>query len=281
MILNNRLIWDDGGSLVDVSAALNDFHEQVKVVDFQSSDKLYIGSDLPFNHRYFEVVSPNANACVMSVELWNGSSWSSAVDVLNQTSVSGVALAQSGHLSWVKAKTSNWVKQDTDANSGVTGLSSLSIYGLYWARISFSAAMTGTTSLRFVGQKFSDDTDLRSLWPDLIRADAFAQWPYQPKTTWNEQHHEASEYVIRELKRKGQIVSSSQVLNWEIFREASAHKCAEIIMNSMGKDWMEPRDKAAKYFDEAINAWIFDIDKNKDTLLDASERDVSSVVIRR
>lgn len=281
MIHNNRLIWDDGGTLKDLSAALNDMQAATKVVDFQSGDYLYIGSDLPFNHRYFEVVSPNAVTASVSVQLWNGNSWASAVDKIDQTDVGGVTLAQSGHLSWVKSKSEQWVKQDTNANSGITGLSNLIIYDLYWARLSFSANLTGTTSLRFVGQKFSDDTDLRSLWPDLIRSDAFAQWPYQPKTNWDDQHHEASEYVIRALKRKGQLVSASQILNWEIFREASAHKCAELIMNSMGKDWMEPRDKAAKYFDEAIEAWIFDIDRNKDTLLDASERDVSTVVIRR
>jgi hypothetical protein len=281
MILNNRIIWDDGGTLKDLSAKLNNIHESGQIVNFESGDALYIGSDLPFNHRYFEVVSVNSNASIISVSLWDGTQWNSAVDLLDQTSTAGVALSKSGHVSWVKPKNKQWVRQDTDSGSGITGLSSLVIYNLYWAKITFSANVSGTTSVRFIGQKFSDDNDLKTLWPDLVRADAYAQWPSQPKTNWDDQHFEASEYVIRALKRKGQLISSSQILNWEIFREASAHKCAELIMNSMGKDWAEPRDKAAKYFNEAIELWLFDIDKDSDTILDDHEKTVSSVVIRR
>jgi hypothetical protein len=281
MILNNRIIWDDNGVLKDLSSKLNNIHESGQVIDFETSDALYIGSDLPFNHRFFEVVAANSNSAAVSVYLWDGTSWNAAVDILDQTVTSGASLAKSGHISWVKPKNKQWIKQDTDYGSGITGISSLVIYNLYWAKITFSASVSVTTSIRFIGQKFSDDSDLKSLWPDLIRADAFAQWPSQPKSNWDEQHFEASESVIKELKRKGQIISESQILNWEIFREASAHKCAEIIMNSMGKDWSEPRDKASKYFQQAINSWLFDIDRNADTILDASEKSISSVVVRR
>lgn len=275
MIQNNRIIYSDNGVLTDYSVKLNDFRYLSGAIPMVASeDILYVGSDLPFNHRYIEMGTVNTNSISLLVDLWDGKQWEAAVDIIDQTS----GLAQSGHLSWQKSKYENWVRDDTDK---VTGLTSIVIYNMYWARIKVSANLSAGTTLSFMGQKFSDDASLAGYWPELTVANTYLQWPKQPKTTWDEQHYEATEVIIRDLKKKGEIATSAQVLNWELFKEASSHKTAEIIMNSFGKDYVELRDKAAKYYDDALNMFIFHTDKNNNTLIDPDEAVPSLSLVRR
>lgn len=279
MILTNRVLFSDNGVLSDLSVALGDYRAGASTIGvIAAQDYLYIGSDLPFNHRYVEVSSVNALASVLSVELWDGSSWVAAVDVIDETAASGASLAQSGHVSWKLKKTEQWKREDSE---NIPALSTLTIYDLYWARFKWSADLTGTTALSFVGQVFSEDLDLTGYWPELTVSSTYSQWPAQPKTTWKEQHFEAAETIVRDLKKKEVLINSNQILNWELFREAGAHKAAEIIMNAFGKDYAELRDKAAEYYDAALTQFYYQLDQNRNTRLDENEKIPSISVIRR
>jgi hypothetical protein len=282
MILNNRIIFSDNGVLSDLTTSLNDYRAGDSVTAaVATEDYLYLGSDLPFNHRYVEIGTANDQASVLSVEYWSNGAWVSAVDVLDQTAVAGKSLAQSGHISWVADKRKSWSKKDTD--DGVTGLSTLTIYNLYWARFKWSANLKASTSIKFMGQKFSGDADLKGRYPDLGLSNVYAQWPNQSptKTNWDEQHYEAAEEIIKDLRKKGAIYSGSQILNWELFREASVHKTASIVMNAFGKDFKEPVEKAEKDYANAMNLFLFEVDQNKNTLLDEHEALPSLDVFRR
>lgn len=103
MITNQRILWDDDGTETDLSVALNDFRTGSQVIDFVAADdKLYIASDMPFNHKWIEASVVNDAASVVTVENWFGGSdgWVSAVDIIDRTSVGGVSLAQSGVIQW-------------------------------------------------------------------------------------------------------------------------------------------------------------------------------------
>lgn len=279
MILNNRIIYSDNGVFTDLSVALNDYHVGTSTVAVVAAeDAIYVGSDLPFNHRFIEVTTANDQTSVMSVELFDGSSWNAAVDVIDQTAASGRTLAQSGSVSWNKDKRKGWARRDT---ADIPALSSLVIYNLFWARFKFTANLKSTTALGFVGQKFSNDTELAGYWPQLVRSEVYAQWDAGTKTSWNEQHYQSAEKIIQDLKKKGVIYTDAQVLNWEIFKEASIHKTAEIIMNAFGKDWEKPRDEAKARYADALDLFLFEIDKNQNTLLDESETIPTIDVVRR
>lgn len=270
MLINNRVIWEDNVTLVDVSKTLNDvFANNVTFAYTAAEDYLYIGSDLPFCHRYFDVRTANAVASVASVEIWDGNAWNAAVDVIDETAVSGASLGTAGIIRWTLGRTESWNKVETTED--IPALSTIKIYNLYWARISWSASLTGTTAINYVGHSFANDSQLGGYYPDLASSDIISA--YQTgKTNWKEQHILAAEELISDLKRKEIITSANQVMNPEIFGTASIHKCAEIIMRGLGRDYQESKAQALKDYAVALNSIPFNVDKNEDGRLDDFER---------
>lgn len=276
MIISSRTIWSDNGTLKDLSVPLGNFKTGTQVINFVSSqDYIYIGSDFAFNHRYIDVSVVNAQAASLSIDLWDGEEWNPAEDIIDQTSVAGVPLAQSGIISWVPNDDELWLREHTN-NDGdtVTGLTSVSIRDLFWARLKWSADLTGTTALEFIGHKFSDDNDLEILYPDLTRTPVKAQFK-SGKTDWKLQHIQAAEEIIKDLKKTKIIKSENQLLNWELFRDASVHKVAEIAFNAFGKDFFENRDAARALYKVELDKAIYHVDTNINARLDVSERSLT------
>jgi len=144
---STRIIHKDNSVLRDYSVSLANYLSGTQVIAYVAAeDALYIGSDLPFNHRWVEVSVVSATTSTLSVSLWNGSAWEAAVDVVDETSVAGVALARSGFVSWVPDRLKTWSFEDTTER--VSDLSTLKIYDKYWAKLSYSADLTGTTALK-------------------------------------------------------------------------------------------------------------------------------------
>lgn len=272
MIMTSRTIWDDGGTLKDISLDVNDFKAGSRVLDIQTADKLYIGSDFAFNHRYINVKVPNANVSSVTVEVWDGEEWIACEDVIDQTAIAGASLAQSGIISWVPDADEGWMRESTnDESEQVTGLTSLKIRDLFWARLSWSGAMTNTTEVDYIGHKFSDDLDLAVFYPDMTRTAVLTQFK-SGKTTWLEQHLQAAQEIIKDLKKTRIVKSPNQLLNWELFKDASSHKVAEIVFNAFGKDFYENRDAARKQYKQDFDKAIYHVDQNNDAILSVRER---------
>lgn len=273
MLVNNRVIHSDNGTLRDLSVALNDLFASNSTLDIVAAqDKIYLGSDLPFNHRHIQVSTPNDQAATISeVAIWNGSEWVPAVDVKDGTAVAGVTLAQSGILSWVTDREEGWNREQSTED--IAALSTLKIYDLYWVRLTFSANLKASTALSYVGHKFSNDSQLSGYYPDLNRSatkTAFAAG----KTTWDEQAILAAEEIIRDLRKAELIQSPAQIANWEMLQEASVHKTAEIIVSAFGEKYEENRELARKRYEEAMEslAILPAIDKDADGHHDDSDK---------
>lgn len=273
MILSNRIIWSDNGVLKDLSIQLNEFHTGSVVFPFSASqDYLFIGSDLQFNHRHFEMSVVNALPSVPTVHYWNGTAWKQAVDVIDQTSLSGATLGQSGILSFSTNKTDNWLIDDTkDGNQEITGLATLTIYDLYWMRLSFSADFTLTSAIKYIGWKFCSDLDIKAQYPDLVRQDVYDQFEVG-KANWTEQIIACSETIVRDLQTRGQIQSGSQILEWDLFTESCVHRTAELIFTAFGKDYVTNRDQARKYYEDSMKLALMNIDVNGNARLDPVDR---------
>ena len=137
MIKNNRIFHDDNGTPRDLSIALNDITGSEETIAIVSAeDSIILGSDFPFNHRYIRVSSANDQASSVSVELYSGSDWVSAVDVIDSTKSGANTLAQNGIISWVPDKNEAWgkVSESKDIPELSTGPM---IYDFYWVKISF------------------------------------------------------------------------------------------------------------------------------------------------
>lgn len=270
MLTNNRIIWKNNTTLTDLSVKLNDYHTGAETVDIVAADDaLYIGSDLPFNHRYIEISSANAVTASITVKIWDGSEFVSAVDVIDQTAVSGKTFAQSGIISWVPDRNETWAREDTSED--IADLSTLKIYKMYWVKLTFSANLTATTALSYVGHRFSNDEDLGSLYPELALSSTMTQFE-SGKTTWNEQHVAAAEKIINDLRKKNIIWSRNQILNWELFSFASVHQLARIIFNAFGEPFQEKRLQADRDYKEAFEMLQFDTDLDEDGKLDTHEK---------
>jgi hypothetical protein len=271
VLINQRVIWSNNGTLTDISQEMNDLFSGTKVIDLvYNQDAIYIGSDLPFNHRYIAIGVANSVASVMSVSIWNGSSWTAAVDVIDQTSVAGASMGQSGIISWDVDRNETWGLEDTTED--ITALSTLKIYNKYWLKLTWSATWTGTTRLDYMGHKFSNDSALAAQWPDLNRS-AIKTAHTAGKTTWDDQHILAAEQIINWMRKNQNIKSASQILGWEMFGEAAVHKVAEMIYSSFGEQKEDERKLAYEKFEEAIKSvHLNPIDQNADGVLDEEEK---------
>jgi hypothetical protein len=280
MLVNQRVIWKDNTTLKDMSLELNNLSSGNYTVALNSAqDNIYIGSDLPFNHRHFIVNSANAVSSVVSVEIWDGSAWVDAVDVLDQTSVDGATLAQSGIISWATERTSGWSKEETTED--ISDLSTLKIYDMYWVKLTFTASFTSTTSLSYIGHKFATDDDLGIYgYPELNSASMKAAYE-TGKLTWEEQHVAAAEQVVRYLRKKAVIQSRNQIFDWEQFNEAATHKLAELIYFSFGDDYEERRKAAENKYYAAMNLGIFQVDRNITGRLEPEEKVRNYGLVRR
>lgn len=270
MLRDNRIIDDDNGTLVDFSVSLSNFYSNDITLNLVGAeDKLYIGSTLPFNHRYFYIPTGNIDdGQLATVEIWDGTSWNAAVDVIDETDDGNKSFAQSGIISWALARTESWGQEEETAD--IPELATLNIYDLYWARLTFSGDIQAT--VRYVGHKFSADEDFGAEYPDLANdANLKTAWE-SGKTSWEEQHIAAAELVVNELKKQKRLWTANQILRWEDFNLAAKYKAAELIYSGFGDDYEDQRRLAAKRFHDALSVPNLVIDRNEDGRVEEFEK---------
>lgn len=279
MIQNQRIIHNDNGTLIDYSVELNDFRAGTATIPIVAAeDYIYIGSDLPFNHRYLDISTANDQASVISVEIWYANDWHAAVDEIDRTASSGATLATSGILQWTTDKDKGWdIEQESE---DVTGLTGTNIYNMYWIRLSFSADLKNTTTINYVGNKFSNDDELYSFYPDLNQASLRTAFE-TGKTNWNEQQLMAARILIADLKKRNIIRGGQQILDYELFKEPSIHKVAQIIYGAFGEAYKPNMETAKKAYDDSINIKYFNIDYDNNANLNPDERNLQTGFMRR
>lgn len=281
MLQNNRVIFNKNGTLTDLTLPMSDFHSNTSVIDWDTgTDYLYVGSDLPFNHRYFMVNVVNAQAASVSVDVWTGDGWVAAIDVIDGSVIGNACFAQSGIISWTPdPDLSSWSCDDTNDMTG-SGLETLKIQGLYWARLKVSANLTATMALQYVGHKFSTDDDLYVEYPEFSVTN-FKTAFKAGKTTWDEQSLAAAEYVIQELRTMNLARSADQILDWKLFQKASVHRTASVIFKAFGDDYSDNLVQSLRDFKDAIQIKYYNLDQNKDATLTEREKNATTTWLGR
>lgn len=267
--MNKRVFFSDNGTLIDFSVALNNYHSGSKVFNYTTSqDALYVGSKMPFNHLYFKLEIPNLVSNTMTVEYWSGSAWVSVVELIDETD----GFKESGFITFYPSKNSRWQMSSTNSDGqSITGLTSASVYDLYWIKITFSQTLTNTTELCWVGNLFSDDDDLTSEFPDFGKSAVLTSFE-AGKTTWEEQHVKAAKILAQDLIDKGVIYETGQILNREDYRDASVMKVAEIIFRALGDDFSDQRQQCREEYQHRLAKRISSVDNNADAIEQIEER---------
>jgi hypothetical protein len=270
MLFDQRVIFSDNGVLTDISIDINDYRSGSFTLPFVAGqDYLFIGTFLPFNHRYFDIGTANNVASTIIIEAWDGKDFSPVVDILDQTRAGAVSFAQDGFIRWSSSNSQVWRRELE--STVVPGLSGTNIPSFFWVRLQFSTSLLSTTSINFIGSKFSKDSQLFSYYPDLNNTSLMAAFA-SGKTSWEEQHFIAADQIIFELKRKNLILSGDQLLDYELFLEPSVHKVAELIYSGLGQSFEDKR-KAAEYkYILTLDQGYLRIDSNGDGKLAENER---------
>lgn len=279
MLHSSKVVWKDNATLRDLSLVLSQYRGAGQVLDLVAADdKLYLGSDFAFNHRFIHLTSMNAASSVISaIDLWNGNDWDAVAQIFDETAVGGITFAKSGIVGWTPARNKSWAREGSTED--IPELSTLKIYDKYWVRITFSATLTNTTKLQYVGHRFSSDDDIPARYPDLLNSDLLDAW--EPgKTGLQEQHVVAAEELIRDMKRDLDIWSENQILDWQLFQDAACAKVAMICFRAFGRDFVDNLATATKDYSIAKNKKIFNADKNNNAILRPAEK-VASVGFRR
>lgn len=272
--MRDRILYSDNGTLVDITDLLYNYHSGSYSFNYiAGEDYIYIGTPLPFNHRYFDLSSVNALASEVEIEYWADNQWKSVVDKIDETSLSGASFGQSGFIEWTPDREYNWKREHTNDNGAniINELSSVTIYDLYWSRISFSSDLTGLTALSFVGQKFCDDNDIGAEYPELVRSNVLNAYK-SGKTDWEEQIILASQLMVKDMISKKIIITKDQILDRFRLRDACVSKTAAIIFKAFGDDYTDQRIEAERDYQSRVKADIFNIDTNRNARLDVAEQ---------
>lgn len=266
--MNKRVFYSDAGILRDLSVNLNKYDSiESEFTYVAGEDYLYFGSRLPFNSLFFKVVQKNENPCNMYIEVFDGEEWEFVNEIIDETG----ALSKSGYITFTPDRDAGWHMDDTSTNGSVIpGLSSVKIYDKYWMRISFDADLSSPVSLSFVGHVFADDADLSAEYPDLGKASVKTAFK-NGKTDWEEQLVRASEVVIEDLMINRNIIDSSQMLDRYDYRSATIQKCAEIIFNAFGDDFVDQKQRAREEYQRRLSIPTKKIDLNANAVEDPFE----------
>jgi len=282
--MKRRILFSDNGTLIDESVDLNNYHSGDMTFSFVSADDaLYIGSDLPFNHLFIKLTSGSVNAetSTMIVQYWDDDQWRNTVELIDETASGGATLAQDGFITFTPDKDYLWTRESTNySGEEITGLTSVTIYDLYWIKITTSADLTADVKIEWIGQKFSNDEDLYSEYPEFNNTNFKAAFE-SGKSTWEEQHVRAAGLIVQDLFKKGVISGKEQILERDQFMPASVCKVAEIIYNSMGDDYKDQRDAARKEYYSRIGKISFRVDKNNNAIQDETEKSATTGYLER
>jgi len=268
-----RVLLDNGGaSLVDISAVVNRHTENgAKVINIDENHAIYIGSELPFNHRWFEFGAANDVAAILSCAIWNASIWEPVSDMLDGTDVDGATFGKAGAVSFEPdVDKPGWALQykSQDINALSTGPQ---IINLFWMRVTLSGAVNVLTSIQYIGQRFSTDQDLFDLYPDLNRTNLMAAFA-AGKTDWTEQGITAAEYIVDDLRQRHALVRREQIMDTTILKEACIHKTAEIIYRGLGNGHLDNRILAAKDYSTAMRKDFYELDLTGDGRASGAEK---------
>lgn len=270
MKYNSRIIFSDNSTLIDYTQELNDFRSGTALFDVIAlQDSIYIGSLLPFNHIYIDSSVANDQTASITIKNWWASNWHDVFDIMDGTKASGKTLAQSGLIQWSIDNFKGWDCWSRNDSTNI-GINSLNIFNLYWIKITFSANLKATTALKYIGHKFSTDTQLYGFYPDLNNT-ALKTAYASGKTTWDEQHFQAASEIEDYLNRTNVITTKDQILDSAYFEKASIHKTAEIIYFGLGKDYVGHMTRARTKFKEAMDLKSLRVDQNMNGNLDARE----------
>lgn len=285
--MKRRIIFNDNGQHLDLTNALKDFRKETATLNIvASTDTIFIGSVLPFNHFDVEISSLNTVNSSLQIRYWDGNSWEDVAEIIDGTKTafnSSATFAKSGTIEFTPSKDYSWAYDDTTNRNGtenITGLGTTIIYEQYWCALSFTNSLTSNVTLNWLGSVYSDDTALKIEYPNIVRSEV-SQYVSADDTSYKAHAIHAAKIIEKDLISKNLITSKDQLLCREDLELTSIAKTAEIIFDSLGDDYKDDADKARKKYFSRLNNAFPKVDRNSNAFLDRQEnRPIQGRLIR-
>lgn len=277
MFINNRVILSKNGTLTDISAILSDPYAGKQALSIvHAQDALYVGSDMPFNHRFFMLAKKNAIAGRVNVAIWDGSQFTAADDVQDFTGSAGKPFAKSGLIRFALPKNIGWGRVYDTAD--IEELEDVTCKANYWVKLTFTADLD--FELEYVGFRFARDADLNTHYRDLL-SDAYKTAFNQgvPMDNWDSVHIVAAEEIIRDLRADEIVWSPNQILDPETFTDSACHKLGEIAFKQLRNE--ERKIDAQKDYKQSMAKRVFNVDRRGDGRLQSEEKEVYNRLVRQ
>lgn len=273
-----KVYFSDSGTLIDLTTKVEDYFSTPVNIDYTTiEDYIYIGSELPFNSLFFDVVTANEITVTAAVEYWDGRDWVSMVDLQDETSVNDISMSKNGHMTWLIDKSNGWVSEDTVGSNGsenITGLGNIVAYDLYWLRLSFDSTLTSAMTMNWIGPKFCNTADVDGEYR-LLAKSVFKTSYETGKTDWEREIILASRIIVDDLQAKGTIISSDQLMERRVFKDACVTKVAELVFTNMGDDYIDDATRAKAEYKTRLNKKNYKVDIDGDGKLDKKELGVT------
>jgi hypothetical protein len=233
--------------------------------DLTAAKAFYVGFNSPITTRYFHFSTLNTASVNLTVKYWDGDSWESPEDVVDQTD----AFTKSGFISWTNE--SDWKLQ---------ALTPVTDKELFWIKFTVDGNLDAGTKLQSVLNLFCDDNLVKAYYPELI-----SDTRYLPgsNTDYIEQYHAAKDLVCLRLKQDGIIKNEGQILDINEVSVAAVHAFVWILLNpiAVSDGDRERADKAYKDFNHELNKVKLDFDLDESGIIEQSEENQGHVFIKR
>jgi len=268
------VLHDDGGAFTDFSNEAVDYTRDEFDLVLTTDDKLYIGFSKPFNAAYLELNTANTNATTFTAEYNDGTNWVSLATFFDESK----GATRSGFFRWDKP--TDWAEATVDSKSR------------FFIRISTSANMLAGTKFQGLNLVFSDDQDLKKLFPEVLSTSVLPSGAPSHILA----HLAARDDIIQELRNKGYIINEGtlpgnkkvltvwDLLDVEEIRRAAAYRALaqvyfEISDNPDDIYWAKYNDYLSKYSRMNLVTKL-SVDTDNDGIKDTSEASAESRMVR-
>lgn len=256
-----KVFIDDNSSFSDISLGMENYIRDTSALPLVAlEDYIYCGLYKKFQQLYAELSTANTNAATFTAEYYNGTTWVSLVNFIDES----LGFTRSGFLKWDLDQT-NWATVAVNSET------------LYWIRLKPSADFSAGTILGGLNIVFSNDVDMQEGYSTIDDLKASAN------ESFIQYHQAARNEIIQLLRNAGHTKYNNELLNitkWDILkpheiREASKWKALELfffeLSNEVGDKYDQLSQKCANKFSSAFNLYLLSIDKDDDGVLDSNE----------
>ena len=266
----SKVFWYNGVTYTDISFEMSSYGRDTYTLPLETTHYLYFGREKPFSSLYVEMGSTvNAVSTSLTIEYYNGSSWVDVSELKDNTK----AFSRNG-----------FIKFDKPTDMVEATINSVADY---YIRISVGSNITAGTILQGMDIVFSDDQDLRGVYPSI------ENYLDTSETSFILRHENSRDLIVQELRNRGltkrnssslvrKILTAWDFLDIEEVRMWSTYLTLANIFSSLQSNNGDfYKEKTQEYREKAEfykNASFLSIDFDDDGVSDVSEvsGDISS-----